>query len=48
MAVVFNASQQLTRNDLNIFIRDQSNTLFDPNYITFSVEDLDGKSLFIQ
>ena len=48
MAVVFNAGQQLTRNDLNIFIRDQSNTLFDPNYITFSVEDLDGKSLFIQ
>ena len=45
MAVVFTPGQKLTRNDLNIFIRDTNNVLFDPNYIAFTLEDTEGNLL---
>ena len=48
MAVVFTPNQQLTRNDLNIFIKDSNNVMFDPNYISFSIEDSEGNSLLTQ
>ena len=47
MAVVFNPNQQLTKNDLNIFIRDTNNTMFDPHFIKYTIEDLDGNTLGI-
>jgi hypothetical protein len=45
MAVVFNPNQQLTRNDLNIFIRDTDNIMFDPHFIKYTIEDLEGDTL---
>lgn len=48
MAVVFQPGQQLTKNDLNIFIKDDSGQLFDPNYIAYSLEDEEGNSLLVQ
>lgn len=47
MAVVFTPGQALTKNDLNIFIRNSQNEVFDPHYITFSIVDSDGNSIFI-
>ena len=46
MAVVFEPNQQLTRNDLNIFIKDSNNQMFDPFEIFFALEDLDGNLIF--
>lgn len=48
MAVVFQPGQQLTKNDLNIFIKDDSGQLFDPAYINYSLEDEEGQSLLVQ
>ena len=48
MAVVFQPLQQLTKNDLNIFIKDENGQLFDPEYIAYSLEDEDGHSLLTQ
>jgi hypothetical protein len=48
MAVVFQPGQQLTKNDLNIFIKDDSGQLFDPAYISYSLEDEDGNSILVQ
>ncbi|MDB4330372.1 hypothetical protein N9948_01480 [bacterium] len=45
MAVVFSPNQQLTKNDLNIFVRDESNTMFDPYFIKYTVEDEEGNSI---
>jgi hypothetical protein len=45
MAVVFTPNQQLTRNDLNIFIRDENNTMFDPFFIKYTIEDAEGDTL---
>jgi hypothetical protein len=45
MAVVFNPNQQLTKNDLNIFIRDTNNIMFDPHFIKYTIEDLEGNTL---
>jgi len=39
MSVVFSPGQQLTKNDLNIFVKDNSNQMFDPHYISFNIED---------
>jgi hypothetical protein len=47
MAVVFTPNQQLTRNDLNIFIRDTSNKMFDPHFISAQVVDSEGNSIYI-
>lgn len=46
MAVVFEPGQQLTKNDLNIFIKDSNNQMFDPEEIYFALEDEDGNLLF--
>ncbi len=48
MAVIFSPGQQLTRNDLNIFVRDCNNIMFDPYYINFNIEDPNGNSLYPQ
>ena len=48
MAVVFQPGQPLTKNDLNIFIKDNSGQLFDPYSISYSLEDENGVSLFTQ
>lgn len=48
MAVVFSPGQQLTRNDLNIFIRDSNNNMFDPHYISYDIVDSDDSSIFVQ
>ena len=45
MAVVFQPGQQLTKNDLNIFIKDGSGQLFDPNFVSYSLVDENGVSL---
>lgn len=45
MAVVFTPNQQLTRNDLNIFVRDESNTMFDPFFIRYTVENMEGETI---
>lgn len=45
MAVVFSPNQQLTRNDLNIFIRDGTGTMFDPHFIKFTIEFENGDTL---
>lgn len=47
MAVVFQPNQQLSRNDLNIFIRDTNNTMFDPFFIKYTIEDEEGNTLGI-
>ena len=44
MAVVFTPAQQLTKYDLNIFIRDQENNLFDPYSISYYIEDESGNN----
>ncbi len=46
MAVVFEPGQQLTKNDLNIFIKDSNNQMFDPHEIYFSIEDSDENLVF--
>jgi len=46
MAVVFEPGQQLTKNDLNIFIKDSNNQMFDPEEIYYALEDLEGNLLF--
>lgn len=48
MSVVFSPDQQLTKNDLNIFIRDSNNTMFDPYLLNYTVEDTSGNSLYPQ
>jgi len=47
MAVVFEPGQRLTKNDLNIFIKDSNNKMFDPNEINFALEDSNGKLIFV-
>jgi len=47
MAVVFKPDQQLTRNDLNIFVKDSNNIMFDPYQISYKIVDADGNSLFV-
>jgi len=46
MAVVFEPGQQLTKNDLNIFIKDSNNQMFDPAEIYVAIEDTDGNLVF--
>jgi len=46
MAVVFEPGQQLTKNDLNIFVKDSNNQMFDPDEIYYALEDLEGNLLF--
>ena len=47
MAVVFTPNQQLTRNDLNIFIRNEDNQMFDPYFIAAQVVDEEGESIYV-
>lgn len=47
MAVVFTPNQVLTKNDLNIFIRNEDNVMFDPHYIAFTIEDSDGNNVLV-
>jgi hypothetical protein len=46
MAVVFEPGQQLTKNDLNIFIKDTNNQMFDPTEIYVALEDMDGNLVY--
>jgi len=47
MAVVFEREQALTKNDLNIFVRDIiNNNLFNPYHISFSIVDAEGNSMY--
>ena len=48
MSVVFYPDQQLTKNDLNIFVRNSENVMFDPAHIVFSVYDSDDNSIFVE
>jgi hypothetical protein len=47
MAIVYTPNQQLTKHDLNIFIRDENNQMFDPHYIAAQLVDSDGNSIYI-
>jgi len=46
MAVVYTPNQQLTKNDLNIFVRNDSGEMFDPAEIYYNVVDQDKTNLF--
>lgn len=47
MAVVFTPNQQLTKHDLNIFIRNEDNQMFDPYFISAQLVDDEGNSIYI-
>ena len=44
MAVVFIPGQVLTKNDLNIFVKNSQSTMFDPYYIVYNIVDSDGQA----
>lgn len=46
MAVVYTPSQQLTKNDLNIFVRDDSGDMLDPAEIYYTIVDVDKNNIY--